>query len=154
MKKITKVKIRFKNIKTKDGDKVKLEIIEDLSKYRGFYYIFPDGEMTTAGYNSSRLKDVEEKYTRGYSLEASNLVEHLFNKIKNKQELSEYEKKDFYHLVNLSDPVRKYRGIEYDFREILVKVKNVQFWTISKKPNKEEKSIYESGPVYADYILE
>ena len=149
-----KDKIRFKSIKTKDGTKVKLEIIEDLSKYRGFYYIFPDGEITTASYNSSCLEDVEEKYTRGYSLEASNLLEHLFNKIKNKQELSEYEKKDFYDLVSLRKPVRLYRGIKYDFREILVKVKNVRFWTISEKPNKEEKTIYESGNVYADLVLD
>ena len=87
-------------------------------------------------------------------LEASNLLEHLYNKIKNKQELSEYEKKDFYDLVNLSEPIRLYRGIKYDFREILVKVKNVQFWTISEKPNEEEKTIYESGPVYADWSLD
>ena len=145
-----KDKIRFKNIKTKDGTTTKLEIIEDLSKYRGFYYIFPDGEITKANYY---LRDVDQNYTRGYHLEASNLVEHLYNKIKNKQELSEYEKKDFYELVSLGDPVRLYRGTIYDFREILVKVKNVRFWTISEKPNKEEKSIYESGPVYADDIL-
>ena len=145
-----KDKIRFKTIKTKDGTKAKLEIIEDLSKYRGFYYIFPDGEITKANYY---LEDVRQNYTRGYPLEASNLVEHLYNKIKNNQELSEYEKKDFYELINLSNPVRRYRGIIYDFREILVKVKNVRFWTISEKPNKEEKIIYESGPVYADYTL-
>ena len=142
---------KFKNIKTKDGTKAKLEIIEDLSKYRGFYYIFPDGILTKASYY---LRDVEQKYTRGYELEASNLLEHLFDKIKNKQELSEYEKKDFYDLVNLAEPVRLYRGIKYDFREILVKVKNVQFWTISEKPNKEEKAIYKSSNVYADWTLD
>ena len=142
---------KFKNIKTIDGTKTKLEIIEDLSKYRGFYYIFPDGILTKASYY---LRDVEQKYTRGYELEASNLLEHLYDKIKNKQELSDYEKKDFYHLVDLSEPVRLYRGINYDFREILVKVKNVQFWTISEKPNKEEKTIYESGNVYADCTLD
>ena len=149
-----KNKTRFKTIKTIDGTKVKLELIEDISKYRGFYYIFPDGEITKANYNSFCLKDVEEKYTRGYTLEASNVLEHLFNKIKNKQELSDYEKKDFYDLVNIEEPVRFYKGIKYDFREILVKVKNVRFWTISKKPNKEEKSIYESGNVYADWVLD
>ena len=146
-----KNKTRFKTIETKDGTKTKLEIIEDLSKYRGFYDIFPDGILTKASYY---LRDVEQKYTRGYELEASNLLEHLHDKIKNKQELSEYEKKDFYDLVNLAEPVRLYRGIKYDFREILVKVKNVQFWTISEKPNKEEKTIYESGAVYADWTLE
>ena len=78
----------------------------------------------------------------------------MFDKIKNKQELSEYEKKDFYDLVNLAEPVRLYRGIKYDFREILVKVKNVHFWTISEKPNKEEKRIYKSGNVYADWTLD
>ena len=146
-----KNKTRFKTIKTIDGTKTKLEIIEDLTKYRGFYYTFPDGELTKATYY---LRDVEEKYTRGYEIEASNLLEHLYNKVKNKQELSDYEKKDFYDLVNLSEPVRLYRGIKYDFREILVKVKNVRFWTISEKPNKEEKTIYESGNVYADLTLE
>ena len=145
---------KFKNIKTIDGTDIKLELIEDISKYRGFYFIFPNGDKTKANYNSSCLKDVEMKYTRGYEIEASNLLEHLFNKIKNKQELSDYEKKDFYELVNLGEPVRLYRGIRYDFREILVKVKNVQFWTISEKPNKEEKTIYESGNVYADWTLE
>ena len=142
---------KYKSIKTKDGTKIKLELIDDISKYRGYYYIFPDGDKTKANYY---LRDVEQKYTRGYSIEASNLLEHLFNKIKNKQELSEYEKKDFYDLVNIAEPVRLYRGIRYDFREILVKVKNVQFWTISEVPNKEEKLIYESGPVYADWTLE
>ena len=145
---------KFKKIKTIDGTNIKLELIEDISKYRGFYFIFPNGDKTKANYNSSCLKDVEEKYTRGYPLEASNLLEHIYDKIKNKQELSEYEKKDFYDLVSLREPVRLYRGIEYDFREILVKVKNVQFWTISEKPNKEEKTIYESGAVYADWTLE
>ena len=146
-----KDKIRFKKIKTIDGTIAKLEIIEDLSKYRGFYYIFPDGVLTKARYY---LRDVKQNYTRGYDLEASNLVEHLYNKIKNKQELSEYEKKDFYELISLRDPVRLYRGTIYDFREMLVKVKNVQFWTISEKPNKEEKTIYESDNVYADLTLE
>ena len=145
---------KFKNIKTKDGTDIKLELIEDISKYRGFYFIFPNGDKTKANYNSSCLKDVEEKYTRGYPLEASNLLEHIYDKIKNKQELSEYEKKDFYDLVSLREPVRLYRGIEYDFREILIKVKNVRFWTISEVPNKEEKTIYESGNVYADWTLE
>ena len=145
---------KFKKIKTIDGTNIKLELIEDISKYRGFYFIFPDGDKTKANYNSSCLKGIEEKYTRGYTLEASNLLERLYNKIKNKQELSDYEKKDFYHLVDLSEPVRLYRGINYDYREILVKVKNVQFWTISEKPNKEEKTIYESGNVYADCTLD
>lgn len=145
-----KDKVKFKTIKTKDGTTIKLEIIEDLSKFRGFYYIFPDGEMTPANYY---LENVYQKYTRGYPLEASNLVEHLYNKIKNKQELSKYEKKDFYSMIDLREPVRLYRGIKYDFREILVKVKNVRFWTISEKPNKEEKTIYESSSVYADSVL-
>ena len=145
---------KFKNIKTIDGTNIKLELIEDISKYRGFYFIFPDGDKTKANYNSSSLKDIELKYTRGYEVEGSNLIDHLFDKIKNKQELSEYEKKDFYELINLREPVRLYRGIKYDFREILVKVKNVQFWTISEKPNKEEKAIYKSSNVYADWTLD
>ena len=142
---------KFKNIKTKDGTNIKLELIEDISKYRGFYYIFPDGVLTKANYY---LENVKQNYTRGYTLEGSNLLEHLFDKIKNKQELSEYEKKDFYELINPREPVKYFNSIAYDFREILVKVKNVRFWTISEVPNKEEKTIYESGPVYADCILD
>ena len=82
------------------------------------------------------------------------MIEHLFNKIKNKQKLSKYEKKDFYEMVNLREPYKKFNNIVYDFREILVKVKNVRFWTISETPNKEEKTIYESGTVYADWTLD
>ena len=145
---------KFKNIKTKDGTGIKLELIEDISKYRGYYFIFPDGDKTKANYNSSSLKDIELKYTRGYKVEGSNLVDHLFDKIKNKQELSEYEKKDFYELINLREPVIYFNSIAYDFREILIKLKNVRFWTISEVPNKEEKKIYESGNVYADWTLE
>ena len=145
---------KFKNIKTKDGTNIRLELIEDISKYRGFYFIFQNGDKTKANYNSSCLKDVEYRYKRGYEIEGSNLIDHLFDKIKNKQELSEYEKKDFYELINLSEPVKFYRGIKYDFREILIKVKNVRFWTISEIPNKEEKTIYESSDVYADWMLE
>ena len=145
---------KFKNIKTKDGTDIKLELIEDISNYRGYYFIFPDGDKTKANYNSSCLKDVEHRYRRGYELEASNLIDHLFDKIKNKQELSEYEKKDFYELIDLREPVICFNSIAYDFREILVKVKNVRFWTISEIPNKEENTIYESGNVYADWTLE
>ena len=145
---------KFKKIKTKDGTDIKLELIEDISKYRGYYFIFPDGDKTRANYNSSSLKDIELKYTRGYSIEASNLVDHLFDKTKNKQELSEYEKRDFYELISLREPVIFFNSIAYDFREILIKVKNVQFWTISEVPNKEEKTIYESGAVYADLTLD
>ena len=145
---------KFKNIKTKDGTDIKLELIEDISNYRGYYFIFPDGDKTKANYNSSCLKDVEYRYRRGYELEASNLIDHLYNKIKNKHELSEYEKKDFYELIDLREPVIFFNSIAYDFREILVKVKNVRFWTISEIPNKEEKTIYESGNVYADWTLE
>ena len=83
-------KIKFKDIKTKDGTAIKLELIEDISKYRGFYFIFPDGDKTKANYNSSCLEEgIEQKYTRGYKIEASNLIDHLYNKIKNKQELSD-----------------------------------------------------------------
>ena len=57
-------------------------------------------------------------------------------------------------MINLREPVILFNSIKYDFREILVKVKNVQFWTISEVPNKEEKTIYESGAVYADWTLE
>ena len=145
---------KFKKIKTIDGTNIKLELIEDISKYRGYYFIFPDGDITKANYNSSCLKDVEYRYRRGYEIEASNLIDHLFDKIKNKQELSEYEKKDFYEMINLREPVTYFNSIAYDFREILVKVKNVRFWTISEIPNKEEKTIYESGDVYADWMLE
>ena len=110
---------KFKKIKTIDGTNIKLELIEDISKYRGFYFIFPNGDKTKANYNSFSLKDIELKYTRGYKVEGYNLIDHLFDKIKNKQELSEYEKKDFYEIINLREPVIFFNSIVYDFREIL-----------------------------------
>ena len=50
--------------------------------------------------------------------------------------------------------MKYFNSIAYDFKEILIQVKNVRFWTISEVPNKEEKTIYESGAVYADCTLE
>ena len=60
---------KFKNIKTIDGTKTKLEIIEDLSKYRGFYYIFPDGILTKASYY---LRDKDTKWLIYQFLELRN----------------------------------------------------------------------------------
>ena len=51
---------KFKKIKTIDGTNIKLELIEDISKYRGFYFIFPNGDKTKANYNSFCLKDLEK----------------------------------------------------------------------------------------------
>ena len=51
---------KFKKIKTIDGTDIKLELIEDISKYRGYYFIFPDGDKTKANYNSSCVKGIEQ----------------------------------------------------------------------------------------------
>ena len=57
---------------------------------------------------------------------------------------------EFYEKINLRRPVAKASGIVYDFRDILHKKENIQFWTLNEKFSKEEREIYQSDHVEAD----
>ena len=142
--------MKTKTVKTKDGEKIKLEIIEDFDNYRGFYFLHKDGVYTKANYNHSALENVEMGYTRGYTLEGIDCIEHLYRKISKGSDLKRNERIEFYEKINLRHPVAKSYGGEYDFRDILHKKENIQFWTLLEKFSKVEIEIYQSSHVEAD----
>ena len=145
--------MKTKTVKTKDGEKIKLEIIEDFDNYRGFYFLHKDGVYTKANYNSAYFEDIQTGYSRGYELKGENCIEHLYLKLLKGSDLSRNERAEFYEKINLRHPVAKASGIVYDFRGILHKKENVQFWTLLEKFSKEEKEIYQSCRIDADYCI-
>ena len=142
--------MKTKIVKTKDGEKIKLEIIEKFDNYRGFYFLHKDGVYTKANYNSFSLENIQTGYSRGYVLEGRNCIEHLYLKIAKGSDLSRNERDEFYEKINLRRPVERASGVVYDFRDILHKKENVQFWTLLEKFSKEEIEIYQSSHVEAD----
>ena len=142
--------MKTKELKNKDGEKIKLEIIENFDDYRGFYFLHKDGTYTKANYNDAALENIKMGYTRGYVLKGKNCIEHLYLKIAKGSDLSRNERVEFYEKINLRRPVAKASGIVYDFRDILHKKENIQFWTLNEKFSKEEREIYQSDHVEAD----
>ena len=142
--------MKTKTVKTKDGEKVKLEIIEDFDNYRGFYFLHKDGVYTKANYNSASLENIKTGYSRGYKLKGKNCIEHLYLKLSKGSDLSRNERDEFYEKINLRRPVERASGVVYDFRNILHKRENVQFWTLLEKFSKVEIEIYQSSHVEAD----
>ena len=145
--------MKTKTVKTKDGEKIKLEIIEDFVNYRGFYFLHKDGVYTKANYNSAALENIQTGYSRGYELKGKNCIEHLYLKLAKGSDLSRNERAEFYEKINLRHPVKRASGVVYDFRNILHKRENVQFWTLLEKFSKEEIEIYESNLVEADLCI-
>ena len=145
--------MKTKIVKTKSGEKIKLEIIEDFDNYRGFYFLHKDGVYTKASYNDAAIKDIQTGYSRGYELKGKNCIEHLYLKLAKGSDLSRNERAEFYEKINLRRPVAKASGVVYDFRNILHKRENVQFWTLLEKFSKEEKEIYQSCRIDADYCI-
>ena len=142
--------MKTKELKNKDGEKIKLEIIENFDDYRGFYFLHKDGMYTKANYNDAALENIKMGYSRGYVLKGKNCIEHLYLKIAKGSDLSRNERVEFYEKINLRRPVAKASGIVYDFRDILHKKENIQFWTLNEKFSKEEREIYQSDHVEAD----
>ena len=142
--------MKTKTVKTRDGENVKLEVIEDFDDYRGFYFLHKDGTYTKANYNDAALENIKMGYSRGYVLKGKNCIEHLYLKIAKGSDLSRNERVEFYEKINLRRPVAKASGIVYDFRDILHKKENIQFWTLNEKFSKEEREIYQSDHVEAD----
>ena len=145
--------MKTKTVKTKSGEKIKLEIIEDFDNYRGFYFLHKDGTYTKANYNDAALENIKMGYTRGYELKGKNCIEHLYLKLAKCSDLSRNERAEFYEKINLRRPIAKASGVVYDFRNILHKRENVQFWTLLEKFSKEEIEIYESNQVEADLCI-
>ena len=142
--------MKTKTVKTKDVGKVKLEIIEDFDNYRGFYFLHKDGVYTKANYNSASLENIQTGYSRGYELKGKNCIEHLYLKLAKGSDLSRNERTEFYEKINLRRPVERASGVLYDFRDILHKKENIQFWTLLEKFSSKEIEIYQSDRVEAD----
>ena len=142
--------MKTKTVKTKSGEKIKLEIIEDFDNYRGFYFLHKDGVYTKANYNDAAIEDIQTGYSRGYELKGENCIEHLYLKLSKGSDLSRNERDEFYEKINLRRPVERASGVVYDFRGILHKRENVQFWTLLEKFSKVEIEIYQSSHVEAD----
>ena len=142
--------MKTKTVKTKDGKKIKLEVIENIDGYRGFYFLHEDGVYTKANYNSASFENIKTGYSQGYFLNGKNCIEHLYLKISKGSDLSYNERIEFYEKINLRRPVEKASGVVYDFRDILHKKENVQFWTLLEKFSKVEIEIYQSAHVEAD----
>ena len=51
--------MKTKTVKTKDGKKIKLEVIESIEGYRGFYFLHKDGTYTKANYNDASLENIK-----------------------------------------------------------------------------------------------
>ena len=134
--------MKTKIVKTKDGEKIKLEIIEKFDNYRGFYFLHKDGVYTKANYHSASLENIQSGYSRGCELEGRDCIEHLYLKLSKGSVLSDNERDEFYEKINLKFPVAKSYGGRYDFRDILHKKENVQFWTLLEKFSKEEIEIF------------
>ncbi len=145
--------MKTKTVKTKYGEKIKLEIIEDFDNYRGFYFLHNDGVYTKANYNSASFEDIKTGYSRGYELKGKNCIEHLYLKLAKGSDLSRNERDEFYEKINLRRPVERASGVVYDFRDILYKRENIQFWTLLEKFSKEEIEIYQSANVEADSCI-
>ena len=145
--------MKTKTVKTKDGEKIKLEIIEGFVNYRGFYFLHKGGVYTKAIYNSFSLEDIQTGYSRGYELKCKNCIEHLYLKLAKGSDLSRNERAEFYEKINLRRPVERASGVVYDFRDILHKKENVQFWTLLEKFSKVEIEIYQSSHVEADSCI-
>ena len=145
--------MKTKTVKTKDGEKIKLEIIKDFDNYRGFYVLHEDGVYTKPNYNSAAIESIQTVFSRGYELKGRDCIEHLYLKLAKGSDLSRNERVEFYEKINLRHPVAKSYGGEYDFRNILHKRENVQFWTLLEKFSKEEIEIYQSYHVEADACI-
>ena len=142
--------MKTKTVKTKDGKKIKLEVIENIDGYRGFYFLHKDGTYTKANYNDAALEDIKMGYSPGYFLNGKNCIEHLYLKISKGSDLSYNERAEFYEKINLRRPIAKASGVVYDFRDILHKKENIQFWTLLEKFSSKEIEIYQSDRVEAD----
>lgn len=143
---------KAKIVELKDGQKVKIKIIESIDKYRGFYYMLKDGTFIEANYNSNAIKELADSgYKRGYDLtHGQNIVEHLYNKLMDKKSLNEYEEEDIYDHIDICKPIVKIMGVNYDFRNVLFKHKGIMFWTINEKPNKSELDIFYDSEILVD----
>lgn len=131
----------------KNGIIVNIREINDISSFRGFWLCIDEKYYV----NSINTSAIQEEFISGYSVgfdtKGKSVQDHLFEKITLNEKLTNNELEAFYEIVDLRNP-------SDEFRYIMYKHQNIQFWTLDKTMNDSEKNIYKSGNVYADLIIE
>jgi len=135
--------------KIKKSVQVKVKVINDIEKYRGFYFTLSDGYVV-ANFCSCIEKGLEAKYSLGFKTEGKSVIEHLYNKIENGLSLTKFEKVAFYEDVNLFNPSVQRAGKWYNFQEILHKVRGLEFYTLSEKISKKEIELFNETESFVD----
>lgn len=116
--------------------------IEDKTTYRGHYYL--DGK-TGDWYTSQCLdRTMDHGYSRGYEFtHGSNVLTHLYGKLKAGLKLSCYEKMDFHDKIPPRNPVAMLRGEKTCFHDVLIKLPVLNFWILEKKMDVDEKEEFD-----------
>ena len=125
---------------------VEVKIIEDVEKYRGFYFELEDG-CIQANFCSNVKAGLEVKYSLGFDTNGKSDIEHLYAKLKNSKKLTKFEKVAFYENVNLFNPSAQRAGKWYNFREVLHKVKGLEFYTLLESISKKEIAIFNESNI-------
>ena len=100
----------------KNGITVTATIIEDINTYRGFY-VFHNKKYFKADFNTDGM---DVKYKRGYEISSSNIIVHFLNKLNNDEELSPFEKIDFYDKLSDKQTYIQMDGEFYYFEGFLI----------------------------------
>lgn len=133
----------------KNSVQVKVRVISDIEKYRGFYFALSDGYIV-ANFCSCVEKGLEAKYSLGFKTNGKSVIEHLYSKIENGLSLTRFEKIAFYEDVNLFNPLVQRAGKWYDFSKILHKVRGLEFYTLSEKISKKEIKLFNETESFVD----
>jgi hypothetical protein len=131
--------------------KAKIVKINNIDDYRGFYIELEDC-FVRASFNETML-GLQCQYKRGFELTFGNsIVEHIYNKLKNKEKLSKSEAKEFYERVDIFSPIVKNAENIYDFRKVLYRPeKALNFFTLERDLSKKEIEILKESP-YIDVL--
>ena len=125
---------------------VKVETIDDITKYRGFYFKLEDG-CIQANFCSNAKEGFNVKYSLGFETNGKSVIEHLYNKLENGELLTKFEKIAFYEDINLFNPSVQRAGKWYNFREVLHRVRALEFYTLAEKISKKEIAIFNENNI-------
>lgn len=107
--------------------------IKDVSKYRGFYLVDDKGNMYAddGRFHNSKL---EVKYSRGFKLShGENSVEHIYNKLLAKIQLTKNERKEFEEKVSPTGVIVRVNGDLYNFAKVLEKLPILNAFVVDRK---------------------
>jgi len=110
-----------------------LKKIKDVSKYRGFYFVDNKGNMYADDGKLHNSK-LEVKYSRGFELSlGESSVEHIFNKLLAKIQLTKNERKEFEEKVSPTGVIVRVNGVVYNFANVLERLPILNAFVIDRK---------------------